>query len=124
MEKQSIENDKIKKLIYKGKFFNGVKYGQGNEYDEKGNLIYEGEFFNGERNGNGNEYDENGNLVFEGEFRNGKRWNGLHYRENNLLGEIADEYFILNGKKTEKNQSREYSENESEEFESQSQNYN
>ena len=42
--------------------------GKVKEYEENGELLFEGEYLNGIRNGQGKEYEE-GELIFEGEFK-------------------------------------------------------
>ena len=77
------------KLIFEGKYLNGLKNGQGKEYDdETGKLIFEGEYLNGIKNGKGKEYD-NGKLIFEGEYLNGEK--------NGKAKEYYDDKVIFEG---------------------------
>ena len=55
------------KLVFKGKYVNGKRNGEGKEYNEEGELIFEGEYLNGKRNGKGKEYNNNSKLKFESE---------------------------------------------------------
>ena len=43
---------------------------------DKEYLQFEGEYLNGVRHGNGKEFDCKGKITFEGEYKEGKRWNG------------------------------------------------
>ena len=83
--------------IFKGKYIEYDKNGNGKEYDEDDDLIFEGQYLNGERNGKGKEYYFNSKLKFEGEYLNGER-NGKakEYYDNGKL-EFEGEY--LKGKK-------------------------
>jgi len=53
-------------LLFEGEYLNGMRNGQGKEYDEDGYLKFEGEYKNGKQNGKGKEY-RYGELKFEGE---------------------------------------------------------
>ena len=67
------------KKIFEGKYSNGIRNGNGKEYNYN-RLIFEGEYLNGKRNGRGKEYDYD-KLIFEGEYLSDKRWNGKGYNE-------------------------------------------
>ena len=46
---------------------------------------------NGLRNGNGKEYNSEGKLEFEGDYLNGQRWNGKGYNKNDIMNfQIVD----------------------------------
>ena len=106
-------------LRFEGEYLNGIRFGEGKEYDENDNLIFigeyigerngigkeyydtylefEGEFKNGERNGKGKEYNKEGKIIFEGEYLNGKRnGRGKEYDSN---GNLIFDGEYLNGKK-------------------------
>lgn len=52
---------------------NGMRHGQGKEFNGKGQLKYEGGWAEGIRSGEGKIYNRNGRVVYEGELKHGKR---------------------------------------------------
>ena len=80
---------------------NGLKNGNGKEYNNDGEIEFEGEYLNGKKwNGNSIEYN-NGYLEFEGEYKNGKRWNGIIKEYDWADDFIIFEGVIVNGEKIE-----------------------
>ena len=66
------------KIIFEGKFLNGIKMGKGKEYEQRtGNLEFEGEYYYGYRI-KGKTYVD-GKLELEGEFLFDEEWNGVGY---------------------------------------------
>ena len=78
-------------LLFKGKYFNGMRNGKGREY-YSGILKFEGNFVDGKKNGYGEECDYENRPIFKGEYLNNNKWNGKGYDKN---GEII--YEIHNG---------------------------
>ena len=89
-EKLGIDIEEYKKISGKYKIIG--KNGFGSEYILYTNiLIFKGKYFKGVRNGKGKEYYYNSKLKFEGEYLNGKKWNGKGYNyKGNMLFEIKD----------------------------------
>ena len=50
-----------------------MRNGNGKEYD-RSKLIFEGKYINGIRNGKGKRYNYDGIIIFEGEYLNGKEF--------------------------------------------------
>ena len=97
------ECDDNGELIYSGEYLNGIRNGNGKEYEDNilvfegiyldgnkikgkefysdGTLFYEGEFLNDMRNGKGKEYNKRGIVLFEGEYLNGEQWNGKAFNK-------------------------------------------
>ena len=63
--------------------------------------MYDGEYVNGVRNGQGKEYDGNEKLIFEGEYKEGKKWNG-QAKEYYYDGELIFEGEYIEGQKVGK----------------------
>ena len=86
-------------IMYKGDFYQGVRNGEGKEYDENGILIFEGTYVGGEKwNGILREYFKDDSLKFEGMFLNGKK-NGK-CKEYGISGLIEFEGEFRNGQKS------------------------
>ena len=80
------EYDNIGKLIFKGIYSNGMKWGTGKEYFDYNKLKFSGNYLYGKRNGFGYEYYKNGNLSYKGNFWNDKRHGkGKEYYDNGNL---------------------------------------
>ena len=62
----SNRGDEAKK--YEGEYLNGVRHGEGKEYDSEGNLIFEDKFDDRKRNGYRKEYE--GDFIFKDEYLN------------------------------------------------------
>ena len=84
MKEYSYDN----KLIFEGKYINGILNGKVKEYYFDGQLKFEGEYFNGYK-WNGKEYDKNRNII--NELKNGKGYIKI-YNENKIQfeGEYLD----------------------------------
>ena len=75
-------------IIYEIK--DGKGYLKDYNYNE---IIFEGEYMNGLKNGNGKEYNTNGNIIFEGKYLNGKKWTGKGYDiNNNIIYELVKSF--------------------------------
>jgi hypothetical protein len=86
-------------LIYKGKYLNKKRNGEGKEY-KYGQLIFEGKYLNGKRYGNGIEYDLNGHKKFEGEYLYGiKNGKGKEYEIHENSTNLSFEGEYLKGKR-------------------------
>jgi len=82
-------------LLFKGKYLDGKKNGEGIEYYQNGAVKFKGKYFQGniiegkgydyegkeyliiDKDGKGKEYNIFGNLIFEGEYFNGRK--GMEY---------------------------------------------
>ena len=83
MNGEGVLFDRNNNFIFKGKFYQGKKYGKG-KLRMKDNEFYEGEFFDDKREGKGCYYYANGD-IWEGYFKNGMK-NGVGimiYKVNN-----------------------------------------
>jgi len=102
---EGIEYD-LGKISFKGNYLNGLRNGYGTEYNIEGKKIYEGEYLKGLRNGKGKEYYSNQILLFDGEYLNGIKYGKVkEYYDNGNLG-FEGEYFNgeRNGKGKEYNE--------------------
>ena len=85
-----------REVIYIGDYVNGLKGGNGKEYNENGKLIFVGEFREGYRY-EGKEFNENGKLIFNGQYSKGIPFNG---KKKEYIGNILKfEGEIQNGLK-------------------------
>ena len=84
-------------LIYEGDIIDGIRIGEGKEYDINGGIIFKGKYLNGEKNGKGKEYYESSNIKFEGEYLNGKKWTGKGYTNSKINKEYVS-YILEKGK--------------------------
>ena len=74
------------KLIFEGKYLNGVRNEKGKEYDYYGSIKFEGMYLNGKKNGKGKEYYSLNKIKFEGEYLNDQRnGKGKEYSVNGVL---------------------------------------
>ena len=70
--------------IYVGKFVNGRKEGNGNEYYDNGIKKYSGGFILNHYHGEGKLYDSSGKVVYDGDFYKGTKHGKGWVIENNL----------------------------------------
>ena len=69
MERENITG----KIMFEGKYLNGLPNGRGKKYNENGALLFEGEYLNGMTNEPEIKYYQNGAyLIFEREYLNGR----------------------------------------------------
>ena len=97
-------------MLFKGRYSNGKRNGEGKEYDEdSGKLIFEGEYLNDKRwKGHGKEYDEDsGKLIFEFEYLNGII-DGEGKEYDKFSGELLFSGKYLNGKRNGRGEEYKY----------------